>query len=171
MKNIISSMVEASRRLANMDPQDEAVQRTVDGLQAQSQMIAEQARTMPKDTFGQKSMQDDVEFIGQQIKKLHQAALTPAQNYRRIANICNELGRVYESAKLPQNAEIRPRLADVVRKVAGVFSEVDTVEDLDKPLEQIEKAVHQLYGDQSQNSTFYFGRRGKGGHEKPQEKE
>ncbi|KKL50105.1 hypothetical protein LCGC14_2308870, partial [marine sediment metagenome] len=87
---------------------------------------------------------------------------------RRILAITDRLRDVWTTASKPHNAAVRPRVARLVQQVAGVFAEVDTVKDLDKPLEQIEKAIHGLYGpDQSANSAFYFGRRGKGHHDKP----
>lgn len=154
---IVDSMVAASTRLAAMDPKDEAVVKAVDGLQAQAQMVA---------TGEPKEEVPDAEFIGKQIKKLYSACMIPANNYRRLANICNELDNAFTVASRPQNADQLPRLANIIKQVAGVFAEVDTVQDLDKPLAQIEKAVHSLYGDQSKNRTFYFPMNGKGDSEK-----
>lgn len=151
-------------RLANMDPQDEAVQSTVEGLQAQVGLLNEQAREDKNSPWGAQSMKDDVDFIKDQIQKLKSAAAIPAANYRRIFNIASELERAWDFASKPQNVAVRARLKDSVAKIAGIFAEVDTVADLDKPLEAIEKAVHSVYGDQSKNSTFYFERRNKGHH-------
>lgn len=106
----------------------------------------------------------DLDFVYRQIKKLHQAAEIPTKNYGRILAISASLGRAVQIARRPQNAAIRPKLASLVAKVAGLFAEVDTVEDLDKPLEQIEKAVHALYGDQNDPHTYNFVERGKGHH-------
>lgn len=151
-------------RLANMDPQDEAVQSTVEGLQAQVGLLNEQAREDKNSPWGAQSMKDDVNFIKDQIQKLKSAAAIPAANYRRIFNIASELERAWDFASKPQNVAVRAQLKDSVAKIAGIFAEVDTVADLDKPLEAIEKAVHSVYGDQSKNSTFYFERRNKGHH-------
>lgn len=162
----IRNLVAASRHLAEMDPQDEAVERTVQQLTENANLLRELAGKDKSSPWGKGSMDDDVAFIGEQIKKLKAAAAVPARNYRRIHNILDGLEKVWISASRPQNAEVRPKVASVVKKVAGIFAEVDTVDDLDKPLEQIEKAVHGLYGDQSKNSTYYFDRRGKGHHTK-----
>jgi hypothetical protein len=160
----IKNITAASRRLAEADPQDEAVQRTIDELQSQVSLLNELARV--DSGFGQDSMKDDAEFIGEQIKNLKAAASAPARNYAKIVSICDELREVVLASRRPENAAIRPKLATIVKQVAGVFSEVDTVDDLDKPLAQIEKAVHALYGDQSSNQSPYFERRNKGHHGK-----
>lgn len=109
---------------------------------------------------------EDPDFLYEQLKRLHQAAEVPSKNYGRILAISAALGRAVQMSRRPQNAALRPKIANIVQKVAGLFAEVDTAEDLDKPLEQIEKAVHSLYGDQGKNSTYYFDRRGKGHHSK-----
>jgi len=158
----LRNAVAASSRLAEMDPQDESVARVVKHLQEQVGLLKEQARE--DRGWGKESMEDDAEFIGNQIQKLKAAASTPMRNYQRIFSICEGLTKAVVAARHPENAELRPRIAGIVKRVAGVFAEVDTVEDLDKPLEQIEKAVHSLYGDQSKNGTYYFDRRGKGHH-------
>jgi hypothetical protein len=162
----IRKIIGASRHLAEMDPQDEAVGRVVEYLQKQTALLAEQARG--DSGWGEKSMKDDIDFINAQIRKLKSAAMIPANNYRRIIRIIDGLDKAHKLASRPQNVNIRPRIIELFRKTAGVFAEVDTVQDLNKPLEQIEKAVHALYGDQSKNETFYLGRRGKGFHEKPE---
>jgi hypothetical protein len=161
-----TKLIATTKKLAQMDPQDEAVAGTVAELEAVCQQLGEQEREAEKGSFGQQSMKDDMTFIGEQIDKLHAAAIRPAANYARVVSILGGLKRATMAAQRPQNAEIRPRVADAVRKVAGIFAEIDTVQDLDKPLEAIEKAVHGLYGDQSKNSTFYLERRGKGHHSK-----
>lgn len=159
----IKNITAASRRLAEADPQDVAIQGTIDELQSQVALLNKLAHT---DSLGQDSTQDDSEFIGEQIKNLKAAASVPARNYAKIVSICDDLREVVLASRRPENAAIRPKLATIVKKVAGVFSEVDTVDDLDKPLAQIEKAVHALYGDQSSNQSFYFERRNKGHHGK-----
>lgn len=161
-----TKLIATTKKLAQMDPQDEAVAGTVAELEAVCQQLGEQEREAEKGSFGQQSMKDDMTFIGEQIDKLHAAAIGPAANYARVVSILGGLKRAALAAQRPQNAAIRPQIADVVQKIAGIFAEVDTVQDLDKPLEAIEKAVHGLYGDQSKNSTFYLERRGKGHHSK-----
>jgi hypothetical protein len=165
----IRQLQATARRLAETDPQSEAVQRVCDELQAQVQWLGQIEKPTgykANEDFGANSLKNDISFIGEQVKKLKSAAEPAARNYTRIVSILAGLQRATEIAKRPQYAAIRPRIALIVQKVAGVFECIDTVEDLDKPLEQIEKAVHGLYGDQSKNSTYYFDRRGKGHHEK-----
>lgn len=163
VETALRNAVAASRRLAESDPQDEAVQKTVENLQAQVGLLNELARS--DRSWGEDSMKDDVDFIGKQVQRLKAAAAVPARNYARIVSICDGLREVAVAARRPENAAVRPKLATVVKRVAGIFSEVDTVDDLDKPLEQIEKAVHALYGpSQSLNEAYYFERRNKGHH-------
>lgn len=165
LEKTLNEMAEGARRLAAMDPQDEAVQRTVEGLKSNAEMLRDEMKGEPKGSWGEHSMQQDADFIGEQIGRLKSAALTPARNYSRIVKIVEGLQGLHTASLRPQNAAVRPRVAELVRKVAGIFSKVDTVEDLDKPLEQIEKAVHALYGpDQSRNDAYFFDRRGKGHH-------
>lgn len=157
----IRQVVAALKKLAQMDPQDEAVERTVKELQEVSSQLGEQMREDKNSPAGQQSMKDDMAMIGEQIDKLHAAAIKPAANYARIVSILGGLKRAVLAAQRPQNAAVRPKLASIVEKVAGVFSEVDTVQDLEKDLSAIESAVHSLYGDQSANRTYYFEARGK----------
>jgi hypothetical protein len=106
---------------------------------------------------------ENLSVIGQ-IDEMRRAAVGPAENYGRVVSILDGLRHIALLAERPQNVAVRPRIAEIVKKVAGVFAQVDTVQDLNKPLEQIEKAVHSLYGNQSSNSCYYFDRRGKGHH-------
>jgi hypothetical protein len=120
---------------------------------------AEAARVAATDKSG-------FDVVCAKVEQLHAAALIPAKNYRRIATITSKLQGLAKLASLPQNAALRGQIKDIVQKTAGIFAEVDTVEDLNKPLEQIESTVHKLYGDQSKNSTYNFEARGKGFHGK-----
>jgi hypothetical protein len=163
----VKKIIGASRRLAEMDPHDEAVGRVVDYLQKQTSLLSEQARA--DSGWGEKSMKDDIEFINKQIQKLKSAASAPLKNYQRIVRIIDGLDKAHRLASRPQNVGVRPRVVELVRKTAGVFAEVDTVQDLDKPLEAIEKAVHGLYGDQNSPNTYNFEARGKGHQTKTQE--
>ncbi len=163
----LKQLVATAHRLAETDPQSEAVQRVVDELQAQVQWLGQIEKPTgykANEDFGANSLKNDISFIGDQVKRLKSAAEPAARNYNRIVSILSGLQRATEVAKRPQYAALRPRIALIVEKVAGVFKDVDTVEDLDKPLESIEKAVHGLYGKQSDNATYYFDRRGKGHH-------
>jgi hypothetical protein len=167
----IKIIASTARRLAESDPQSEAAQRTIEELKKQVQWMGQiEKPTGYKNTgefgsYGDNSLKNDISFIGEQVKKLKSAAEPAARNYQRIVTILAGLQRAAKIAERPQYAALRPRIALIVQKVAGVFECVDTVEDLDKPLESIEKAVHGLYGDQSANSTYYFDRRNKGHHE------
>jgi vacuolar-type H+-ATPase subunit I/STV1 len=164
----IRQIIATTKKLAQMDPQDEAVEATVKELQEVSSQLGEQMREDKDSPAGQQSMKDDMTFIGEQIDKLHSAAIRPASNYARIVSILGGLKRAVMAAQRPQNAAVRPRIAAVVEKVAGIFSEVDTVKDLDRPLDQIEKAVHALYGQrggelgQSANKVYCHGLAEKG---------
>ena len=161
-KSIVTAkkIIAATRDLVKMDPQDESVQQAVASIKEQVGQLASDV----EDTSQVASSNEDVEFMKGQISKLQQAAEIPSNNYMRIVEILKGLSVAAKACERPQYAALRPRISSIIEKVAGVFSEVDTVQDLDKPLEAIEKAVHGLYGDQSKNSTFYFDRRGKGHH-------
>jgi hypothetical protein len=161
---IVKNLLVASRRLAAMDPQDEAVSRTVAEMDESAKLLRELASKDKSSPWGAQSMKDDIDAIGDQIKRLKSAAAIPAANYRRMYDILASMERVWSDAARPQNAAVRPKVATMMRKIAGVFAEVDTVQDLDKPLESIEKAIHSLYGDQSKNHTYMFTQRGKGHH-------
>jgi hypothetical protein len=154
------------KKLAQMDPQDEAVARTVQVIEAQVDLLGEQSRSVEKNSISQQSMECDIGCLKNQVDKLRAAAEPAARNYQRVVAILGGLRRAAQVAERPQYASLRPRLAACVKKVAGIFAEVDTVADLDKPLDQIEKAVHALYGDQSANHTYMFEARGKGHHSK-----
>jgi hypothetical protein len=151
----IRAVVASVKKLASMDPSDP-------GVVAESDALAAALGIEPGQQVA--SEPDESEFLLDQLKKLHRAAEIPSKNYGRILAISAALGRAVQIARRPQNAEVRPKIASIVKKVAGLFAEVDTSEDLDKPLAEIERAVHGLYGDQGQNKTFYFERRGKGHH-------
>lgn len=99
-----------------------------------------------------------------QIDAIRSAAAAPAERYNRVVSIMDGLRHAALLAQRPQNAAIRPRVASIVEKIAGVFAEIDTVKDLDKPLEQIESAVHSLYNGGKLNSpkTYMFEQRGVG---------
>ena len=146
------------------DPKDESVARSVKGLQEQVSLLREQLQGSR--SWSKESMQQDVKWLEEEISRLKSAAEIPASNYTRIVSILDGLHRAAVAASRPQNAHLATQLRDVTAKVAGLFQEVDTTEDLNKPLEAIEKAVEGLYGDQSKNDTYYFTRRGKGHHEK-----
>lgn len=153
----------AVSKIAQMDPQDEAVDATVEQLEREVSLLAEKMRDSKKGVV-KETMKDDIALLNDQIKQLQTAAEAPARNYQRIVQILAGLARASKIAEQERHAAVRPKLAACVAKVAGIFSEVDTTADLDKHLEAVEKAVHALYGDQSKHSTFYPERRGKGHH-------
>ena len=159
---VMQAIIASSRRLSETDPRDPGC---LDGIRELDRQV-----TMLATVVGQpRQAPVDPAQLGEQIEKMRAAALTPAANYRRIVSILSSLKEAHVLASRPQNRPMMPKLASIVAKVAGIFSQVDTIEDLNKPLEQIEKAVHSLYGDQSKNSTFYFDRRGKGHHGEKQD--
>lgn len=96
------------------------------------------------------------------IDQMRSAAAVPMANYNRIVSILDGLRHAAILAGRPQNAAVRPRIAEIVKKVAGIFKEVDTVQDLNKPLEAIEAAVHRLYNNGKLNDpkTYDFGNYG-----------
>jgi hypothetical protein len=109
----------------------------------------------------------DPEALLGQVQKLHQAATVPASNYNRIAGITSGLARAIEISRRPQFAALRPRIATIVAKVAGIFAEVDLADEISAhTLEEIESAVHRLYSNGALNkpSTYNFQARGKGHH-------
>ena len=108
-----------------------------------------------------------MDVVASQVREMREAAVASMVRYRRIAGVLESLESVVSEAKKPQNAAVRRLVASAVGKTAGVFAQVDSVEDLDKPLEAIEKAVSSLYGNPAKNSSLYFGRRGKGHHGDP----
>lgn len=158
-----------TRDLLKTDPNDESVQRIVASLKEQVIQLASEVDG-PSESSQVASPDDSIEFLQGQISKMQQAAEIPSKNYTRIVEIFKGLSRAAKICERPQYASLRPRIATIVEKVAGIFSEVDTVQDLDKPLEAIEKAVHSLYGDQSKNGTYMFERRGKGHHSEKSDK-
>lgn len=161
----LESIIVSTKKLGSTEPKSmsaETIRSITAGLVKDTEELTSllaAATTVPPEV-------SNFSVVAEQVEKLHAAALVPERNYRRIAAITNQLRGLAKVASLPQNAAIRPRIQEIVRKTAGIFSQIDTVEDLDKPLEQIEKAVHKLYGDQSSNSTYNFEARGKGNHGK-----
>lgn len=155
MSEKVKELVKSVHRLAATDPESEHVEAAVNSVSDALESL---------ESVGETS---DIQAVEQSIDSMFTAASVPARNYRRMAGILQNLKGVCVAARKPQNASVRPRIAAVVQKVAGLFAEVDTAEDLDKPLSEIEKAVHALYGpNQSSNSAYYFERRGKGHHGK-----
>lgn len=159
MSNHLDEVVKAVHRLAATDENGPGVEQSVLGLRSAVAAISGTVPAVP-------ARKADMDSVQQQIEAMRSAAATPAVNYKRIVDILDGLRHAAILAKRPQNAAVRPKIAAITEKLAGVFAEVDTVQDLNKPLEAIEKAVHGLYGDQSKNATFYFERRGKGHHGK-----
>jgi hypothetical protein len=121
-----------------------------------------------KGSFGDHSEKVDGEHLKEQISRLKSASATSAKNYHRIYEILHNLEGAVVAAARPQNAAVRPKLAAIVKHVAGIFAEVDTTEDLDKPLSAVESAVHKLYNNGKVNdpSTYNFDSNGRGHHEK-----
>lgn len=158
MSQEIKNLVESVNRLAATDPNSDHVQSRVDEIMKTASAV-KTAATATKETA----------VIGQ-IDKMRSAAVVPASNYGRVVRILDGLRHAAVLAQEPQNEPVREQIASIVNKVAGVFAEIDTVQDLDKPLAEVESAVHALYGKQfgeqgqSSNKMSYFERRGKGFH-------
>lgn len=154
---LLQNVVASTKKLMAIEPDDSDVQSIVAAIATDSEQIATVVNAPAPPAF---------DLVSEQIEKLHAAAVIPAQNYRRIATITHNLKGLVKLASLPQNAGVRDQIRDIVGKVAGIFAEVDTVDDLDKPLETIEKAVEKLYGDQNAPKTYNFEQSGKGHHSK-----
>lgn len=153
--------VAALNHLAALNPDDAKVSIQSGEI---ARLASELVALSEKEIAPSAPTKNDFNVVCEQVERLHSAALVPAQNYRRIATITSKLKGLVSLASLPQNAELRNQIKDIVKKTAGIFSQVDTVDDLNKPLEQIENAVHKLYGDQNSPNTYNFESRGKGFH-------
>lgn len=134
------------KRIAETDPTDAAIDALVAELEAEADLITEKAKDVPTGSFVEDSMDDDVEFIKENVKCLRSAAAVPARNYARISSVLAALDQAVEVASRPQNASSRPALSKVFRKVAALMSEADTSQDLSEPLGRVEAAIRALYG-------------------------
>jgi hypothetical protein len=162
-EKLVQELVESINRLAATDPQGPAVGERVNAVFTKVGQV--KSATAEREVAPAKSETVvDNPTVVEQIDKMRSAAAVPAANYGRVVSILDGLRHAALLASRPQNAAVRPQIVSIVKKMAGVFKEIDTVQDLDKPLEQIESAVHGLYGNQSDNSCYYFDRRGKGHH-------
>jgi len=160
---LVQELVESINRLAATDPAGPKVGERVNEVFAMVGQIKSATAQRVVAPARSETVVDNPSVI-EQIDRMRSAAVVPASRYGRVVSILDGLRHAALLASRPQNAVVRPRIAEIVKKMAGVFKDIDTVQDLDKPLEQIEKAVHGLYGDQAKNSTYYFERRGKGHH-------
>jgi F0F1-type ATP synthase alpha subunit len=170
-ESIVSDLVASSRRLAGMTPessQEEAIKRTVDGMKRQVDVIREQMGEAQKGSFVKDTMADDIDALKHQMQVLHHAAERPARNYQKIISIIAGVNRLLDAVSRAENAHLRPRAVQVATKIAGIFAEVDTAEDLDVPLEKIETAVHKLYNNGKLNDpkSYNFSQTGRGHHSK-----
>ena len=168
MSDKLNAVIKSVNRLAATDPSGPGVEERARELVASVGKLksAVDADPAPERKVAPAKSEFVVEnpSVLEEIDLMRSAAAKPAERYGRVIAILDGLRHAAVLAGRPQNAAVRPQIAAIVKKVAGVFAEVDTVQDLDKPLEQIERAVHGLYGNQSSNSCYYFDRRGKGGH-------
>lgn len=165
MNSAIDNLRERVASLVALEPADKSVVQhlaaLVDNIIAVEKSVTDPVASPEVKTPVASDMVKAADAVG----RLYQAAGTTKQNYERIMGILEGLHGAIKVAAKPQNVEVRPRISSLVEKTAGVFALCDTVQDLDRPLAEIEKAVHSLYGDQSKNSTYYFDRRGKGHHD------
>jgi hypothetical protein len=146
----MKSIIAAVQELTAMDPTDPKC------AEATEKLVEATAAAEHKD-------------IEESVASLKQAAEIPAKNYAKIASIAGDLMKVVQLSKHPENEGMRPKVASLVSKVAGLFAECDTADHLaGKSLEEIEKAVHSLYSNGAQNKagTYNFKLRGKGHHGK-----
>ena len=178
MSSPIDNLRKRVASLTALDPNEKAVlshiAAIIDDIQAVEQKVAQTTESTSRNpevantsgpTVPTVDGSTDMVKAADAVGRLYQAAGTTMRNYEKILGILEGLHSVIKVAAKPQNVAVRPRVASLVEKTAGVFALCDTVQDLDRPLADIEKAVHALYGDQSKNSTFYFDRRGKGHHD------
>lgn len=170
MSDKLNQVIKSVNRLAATDPSSPSVEERARELLASVGQFKTALEPTPAPAPEREVAPARSEFVVDnpsildEIDQMRSAAAKPAERYGRVIAILDGLRHAAVLAGRPQNAAVRPQIAVIVKKVAGVFAEVDTVQDLDKPLEQIERAVHGLYGNQSSNSCYYFDRRGKGGH-------
>lgn len=109
-----------------------------------------------------------VDGIRSEIARLHKAAATPAKNYTKILSIATGLDRAVSLSRTADPA-VQAKLAALVQKVAGIFAECDTADELaSHTLDEIQAAVHRLYNNGKQNDphTYDFVQRGAGHHSK-----
>ena len=160
-KQMILELVESVNRLAATETTSEFVAGRVDDVRLHVDKISSSIQPIEKD-----------DILVKQIDSIKSSISAPAYNYTKMVSILDGLRHAAVLSQRPQNADIKPRIAGIIRKVAGLYQQVDTVEDLNRPLAKIEKAVHALYGGrggelgQSKNSVHYFERAGKGYHNK-----
>lgn len=151
----VRNITAAVYQLANTDPTNPVTLQAVDNLVS---------------SVSSYELQDvSLGFLKDQVGKLQVAASTPARNYTKILSIASGLNRAIEVASQSNDRALNARIATVIQKVAGIFAEVDTADDLaGKSLEQIESAVHSLYsgGKMNDPKTYNFMARGKGHHGK-----
>jgi hypothetical protein len=155
MDNSLKNIVASVKALNSMDPRDPSIVRLASDL-------ANHAGSATNENV-------DADFLSNQVKRLAAAAATPAENYSRIMSIAGDLEKAIEISRRPQNAAIRPKIAGLVEKIAGIFAECDTAADLSKhSLEEIQAAVHKLYrgGKMNDPETYNFQSSGRGHHPK-----
>lgn len=145
----IASLV---KDLVSKDPSDPSI---VDALNKLSSEMG----------LDSKPLAGDPDTLLQEVRTLHKAATVPAKNYARVASITSDLARAIEISRRPQYAALRPHIANILQRLAGIFAQVDLAEDISShTLEEIETAVHKLYSNGAQNkpNTFNFEARGVG---------
>ena len=153
MEKSLQTVIENVHRLAATDPNGGGVEDNVQSLFNSVNTLSEDDPII--DPVGN-SLIEQVDLM----RSLMSSAIA---KHQKVMEILNGVREAVELLELPANEPMRPRVASVVQKIAGVFAAVDTVADLEgKSLDEIENAVHKLYGNQALNSTFYTARRGKG---------
>jgi hypothetical protein len=163
VKKLAQTEVESPETTEVVQDLAKAVQALVEALGSEESEEAQEGAPEAQEGAPE-GVQSQAASVHEQIDRMHAAASGPAKNYQRVVSVLGGLKRAALAAERPENASSRPKIVEITKRVAGLFAEVDTIQDLDKPLEAIEKAVHSLYGEQSKNSTYFFERRGKGHH-------
>lgn len=153
MQNQVRKIVAAVSSLSKANPADPEVLKHVAALVESTEP---QKAAIPTDE------------LRAQIARLHKAAVTPAKNYSRIISIASGLDRAAVMAR-NSGPDMQRQIASLIQKVAGIFAECDTADELaSHSLAEIEAAVHRLYNNGKQNDphTYDFVQRGAGHHSK-----
>jgi len=166
----LRSLIASVRKVAEVDLSVNTneglaeVATAVDALEAQLASFGQKPAADPAETPAELASAplDESGTLYGHIASLRVAAEKPLKNYQRVVALCASLDKIARIAARPQYAAARPMIATCVTKLAGIFAQVDSVEDLDKPLEAIESAVHSLYKNPNDPSTYNFSAKNKG---------
>lgn len=176
----IRCLLASVKKIAESEPTSSDLEALVDSLEDQLEALGAQvealnALTSPESEEAPAESEETAESeeapaaqpkeastIFDTLNEFRRASEVPVKNYLRINSICRSMEMAATLASRPQNASARPKLAAAVVKLAGLFAKVDTAEDLDRPLSEIENALQSLYKNPNDPSTYNFSERGKG---------